>query len=363
MDVPSDFAKGMLMMTVVLLGLSIITCTVRALMWVVPFLSLILLIPGSLLGRELQTFLNHEKHTTRLDRLRHVLIASYGVCFACWGFDVGFTFYAINVLSVASEVNPLGWPLGIVGALIFYVPAFVFTYYLLFRMKREHSVLAAVVVTVLALYIGFMNFVAAGQNLSLVLTYLAPPSLLTYILPFSVLAGIDVIYAFVFVRLSRFRFSRKASFWTIAAILGCAVFIVCVVQPAYTFISGYGQGGQPSFELSRFFLASTYSGIEIYNNGSATAYNIAVTYSFMRLVNGSQPYWSYEWSGGGRIPQIKAGEKATLTVSVGLDDIEAAFPNASIADFGVYVTVSCTHEGREISASFELENLEVVTQL
>jgi len=356
-----DFADGMLAMTVILLGLSIITCIMWALTWVVPFLLLVILISVSLLGRELQTFLNSRNRTTRLDRLRQVLIASYGVCFACWGFDVCFTFYAINVLGIASELNPLGWPLGIVGALIFYVPAFFFTYFLLFRMKREHSVLAAIVVTVLALYIGFMNFVAAGQNLSLILTYLTPPSLLTYVSLLAVLAVIDVVYTFAFVKLSRVHFSRKPSFWTITTILWCAIFIVGVIQPAYTFISSYGQGGQPSFELSRFFVASTYSGIEIYNNGSAAAYNVAVTYSFLRRVNASQPHWSYEWSGGGRIPQIKTEEKAILTVSVGLDDIETAFPNATITDFGAYVTVSCTHNGIEIGASFELESLEVAT--
>jgi hypothetical protein len=295
-----------------------------------------------------------------LDRVKGVLIALFGVCFACWTFDVTLTFYAINAMDIASELNPLGWPLGAVGGLIFYVPAFFFTYFLAFRIKQKYSMLTAVIITILSLYIGFMNFVAAGQNFSLILTYLAPPSLTTYVYIFSLLLLIDITYSIAFIKLTHLKLSKKPSLYTIIIALSCIALIVGIIQPAYNFISNHMQNGQPSFELPRFFVAYTHSDIEIRNNGSATAYNVVITYCFLRRLNASLPYRSPEWAGGGTIPEIKAGKKGILPVSIGLYDIETTFPSTNITDFGAQVTVSCMHEGLEIWASFELESLEII---
>ena len=360
MDLLADFANGVLVMTVTMLSLSVVTLFVQTRTWLVPFLLLILVIPASIIEYKFQRFVKKKQKTARLDRVRGILIASFGVCFSWWTFDVTLTFCAINALGIASELNPLGWPLGAVGGLIFFVPAFLFTYFLAFRMKHQHSMLAAIIITVLSLYIGFMNFIAAGQNFSLVLAYLAPPSLAVYVYAFALLLSTDIAYTVAFIRLTRLKLLRRPSPYAVAIALSCLALIVGIVQPAYNFISSHMQNGQPSFDLFRFFVAYAYSGIEIRNNGSATAYNVVIKYCFLRRLNASLPYQSPIWTGGGTMPEIKAGENGNLIISVGRYDMETAFPNTNVTDFGAQVTVSCTYEGSEIQASFELESLEII---
>lgn len=360
MGLLADFAYGILVMTVIWLSLNTITCLVQAYTWLIPFFLLILLIPASMIVHELQRFLNKKQSASRLDRLKRILIASYGVCFASWAFDVGLTYYAINMMGVASELNPLGWPLGAVGALIFFVPAFVFAYFLSFRMKQKHSILAALIITTLSLYVGFMNFIAAGRNFSLILTFLAPPSLAMYVYLFSIAVVVDAVYAFAFVKLTRLQFLKKPSPYTIATTLICLALIFGIVQPAYNFIESHRQEGQPSFELSRFYVAYTYSAVEIRNNGSATADNVVVTVHFLRRLNASLGYQTLAGTGGGTIREIRVGERVVLTLSMGRYYMETTFPNTNVTDFGAEVLVSCVHEGSEIRASFELESLEVI---
>ena len=91
MGLLTDFVNGILVMTVILLSLSIVTCLVQAYTWLIPFFLLILLIPGSIIAHEFQRFMNKKQRAARLDRLKQILIASYGVCFACWAFDVALT--------------------------------------------------------------------------------------------------------------------------------------------------------------------------------------------------------------------------------------------------------------------------------
>jgi len=86
--------------------------------------------------------------------------------FFCWVFDVITTYNAVVVLRAAVEMNPLGWPLGVVGALLFYVPALVFTYLLLFRVGNRLASWVAVLITVLALFFGVMNLGAGLHNLA-----------------------------------------------------------------------------------------------------------------------------------------------------------------------------------------------------
>ena len=80
-------------------------------------------------------------------------------------FDVFTTFYAIDYLGIAGETNPLGWPLGALGALFFYVPAYVFTYTLLFRLEGRGPHGVAILITMLSLWLGIMNLFAAVHNL------------------------------------------------------------------------------------------------------------------------------------------------------------------------------------------------------
>lgn len=103
-----------------------------------------------------------------VERLGRILLCLYVVPFVFWTFDVTTTFYAINVSGVAAEENPLGWPLGVLGAPILYVPAFAFTYLLTFRVKNKYSPLAAALITALALFSGIMNLLAGLHNLGII---------------------------------------------------------------------------------------------------------------------------------------------------------------------------------------------------
>jgi hypothetical protein len=103
-----------------------------------------------------------------IEKLGRILLCLYVAPFVFWAFDISTTFYAINVSGVAGEENPLGWPLGVLGAPIFYIPAFAFTYLLLFRVKNKYSPLAATLITALALFSGIMNLCAGLHNLSII---------------------------------------------------------------------------------------------------------------------------------------------------------------------------------------------------
>ena len=91
------------------------------------------------------------------------------LCF--WAFDVLTTLYAIDYLGVAEEMNPLGWPLGAWGALMFYIPAILFTYLLLFKIQNRYSNWIAALITVISLGLGVMNLLAGLHNIGVVSLY------------------------------------------------------------------------------------------------------------------------------------------------------------------------------------------------
>jgi hypothetical protein len=95
---------------------------------------------------------------------RNLLFSLQGVALGFWMFDLATTFYAINITGLAVEINPLGWPLGILGALAFYGPALVFSYLLLFRLKEKACLYAALPLTLLTLAMSSMNLIAGAQN-------------------------------------------------------------------------------------------------------------------------------------------------------------------------------------------------------
>jgi hypothetical protein len=95
---------------------------------------------------------------------RNLLFCFQGVALGFWMFDLATTFYAINITGLAVELNPLGWPLGILGALAFYGPTLIFSYLLLFRLKGKVPLYAAIPLTVLTLVMGSMNLMAGAQN-------------------------------------------------------------------------------------------------------------------------------------------------------------------------------------------------------
>jgi len=101
-------------------------------------------------------------------KIKPFLLYAYVIPFSFWAFDVITTLYAITFLEVAGELNPLGWPLGVWGALIFYVPALIFTYILMFRIQSEYSIWAAVLITLFAFGLGVMNLLAGLHNIGIV---------------------------------------------------------------------------------------------------------------------------------------------------------------------------------------------------
>ena len=124
---------------------------------------LILLIPASSI-----VLLKQKNESVRLpedsNKWRNLLFSFQGAALGFWFFDIITTFYAINVTRLAIELNPLGWPWGILGALAFYGPALTFSYVLLFRMNKKVPLFAVLPLTLLTLGMGTMNLVAGAQN-------------------------------------------------------------------------------------------------------------------------------------------------------------------------------------------------------
>jgi hypothetical protein len=97
-------------------------------------------------------------------KAKAALMALQGLGFACWFYDVLSTVYQINILQTAFELNFLGWPFSALGALAFYIPMVFTTYFLLYRVKTKLSFYVAVLVSVLVLFMGALNFNAAIYN-------------------------------------------------------------------------------------------------------------------------------------------------------------------------------------------------------
>ena len=98
------------------------------------------------------------------EKWRNMLFSFQGVALAFWTFDLTTTFYAINVSGLAVELNPLGWPLGILGALSYYGPTIIGSYILLFRIKDRIAFYAAVPLTAVTLGMSAQNLMAGNQN-------------------------------------------------------------------------------------------------------------------------------------------------------------------------------------------------------
>jgi hypothetical protein len=125
---------------------------------------LILLIPASSI-----TYLKLKNTNPKIvpetsEKWRNLLFSFQGVALAFWIFDIVTTFYAINVTGLAIELNPLGWPVGILGAFAFYGPTLICSYVLLFKIKESISFFSAIPLTLVTLGMGTMNLVAGAQN-------------------------------------------------------------------------------------------------------------------------------------------------------------------------------------------------------
>lgn len=360
MGLLGDFAKGFLVMTAIIWILNAITFfslekTLAALL-----LFLILVIPISVIVYECWKFKTGREKMNRLDRLKQILISMYGISFACWIFDVGSTYYVLNFLDVVAEQNPLGWPFGALGVLIFYVPAMVFTYLLSFKVKQRYALLVATIITVLALYLGFLNFVAGGQNFSLIDHTVPSVSEAYHYLFFAVIA-IDIICALAFVRLTEITrpkwMKTKLSLSTIAVILSTISLVISIAQPTYNLIMiNSRQQGKPSFELANFYVSYTYTLIEIRNNGTATARNVIVTFYFLRPPSPNSTYRSYEWATTEFMEEIREGESGFMLVPVGSYHLESTYQNINATDYSARVTAHC----EQAENLFYLEHFEIL---
>ncbi|MCW3984496.1 MAG: hypothetical protein NWE96_10975 [Candidatus Bathyarchaeota archaeon] len=125
---------------------------------------LILLIPAvSLLSLKFK-HLSNTVTPSGVAKWRTVLFAFQGVALAFWSYDLLTTVYAIDITGLAIELNPLGWPLGILGAFAFYGPSLLFSYVLLFRLKENISFYAAIPLTMVSMCMSLMNLFAGAQN-------------------------------------------------------------------------------------------------------------------------------------------------------------------------------------------------------
>jgi hypothetical protein len=113
-------------------------------------------------------------------KVSYVLFGLQGVALACWAYDLATTFYAINISRLAFEINPLGWPLGAMGALAYYAPTVILTYVLLFKIKQKTSLCAAIPITVIALLMGSMNLNAGLGNFRIFLIFASVPTAIRY---------------------------------------------------------------------------------------------------------------------------------------------------------------------------------------
>ncbi len=125
---------------------------------------LILLIPATSILYLKFKHLSNTVTPNGVAKWRTVLFAFQGVALAFWSYDLLTTFYAIDITGLAIELNPLGWPLGILGAFAFYGPSLLFSYVLLFRLKENISFYAAIPLTMLSMCMSLMNLFAGAQN-------------------------------------------------------------------------------------------------------------------------------------------------------------------------------------------------------
>lgn len=102
---------------------------------------------------------------------KSALTALQGLGFACWFFDILSTIFIIDIQQVAVELNFLGWPLSALGALLFYIPMVLVTYFLLYRAKTKLSFYVAVMISVLVLFMGALNINASLYNFGQIYPY------------------------------------------------------------------------------------------------------------------------------------------------------------------------------------------------
>lgn len=350
------------------MSVAILTIAIAALLtlghaWTATVLFLTLPIPVSVLVYDyLRRRRSSSERFLGAHRFRQIAVALCGVSFACWLFDVATTYYAIDVLGVAGELNPLGWPSGALGALLFYVPAFGFVYWLLCRVQRGYSLVAASLVAALTVFIGSMNLYAGFHNFSLGLTFSESLPVGSYVQLLSIAVVTNVVGAVVFIRLTGLRQGRlKPSRLTLVTILSVLALGVSLAPSMYSLVmSGNEIRGQPSFELSGLYVAHTYTYIEIRNNGTADAQDVTVTVYFLKPSGSNSTDRFFEWATIDRIPEIREGAIGIVSIPVGSYQMKTTYPEVNPADYEAHVDAFCVHGHGEIRATFHLQHVQVL---
>jgi hypothetical protein len=159
-----SIAQGYLAATALIMSLNIASLMKSGDTWLALLYLLISLIPaGSLIYLKFANK-NSTAHPLPDEKWRNLLFSFQGVALAFWTFDLTTTFYAINVTGLAVELNPLGWPLGILGALAYYGPTIIGSYMLLFKIKDRIAFYAAIPLTLVTLGMSAQNLMAGNQN-------------------------------------------------------------------------------------------------------------------------------------------------------------------------------------------------------
>jgi hypothetical protein len=199
-----SLAVGFLAMTAAVSMYSIVTLICSGDAWLGLLYLLILMFPlsfGVYLSRSPSA---HASKPSSSEKHGNILFALQGAAVACWAYDLATTFYAINVARVATEINPLGWPLGAVGALLYYAPTVILTYVLLYRLRAKISVYAAFPITAVALLMGSMNLNAGVGNFTF-FVWTASLSAPTRYYFLALIATVDLAFVAIFALASRKR--------------------------------------------------------------------------------------------------------------------------------------------------------------
>jgi hypothetical protein len=105
-----------------------------------------------------------KKQPLNQEHAKVILLALQGTALACWALDLVTSTLVLNIRVNGIEINPLGWPLGILGAALYYVPTVTGTYVLLYKIQTKSALYSAAVLTMVALYMGSFNLDAGLNN-------------------------------------------------------------------------------------------------------------------------------------------------------------------------------------------------------
>ncbi len=135
-------------------------------LWLVLLLFLVLAVPLTVnLLMALRSFKAKKPVQEKVKQTKNVLMALQGFGLACWFFDVLSTILVIDVKHTSSELNPLGWPLGAFGALVYFLPITFISYFLLFKLKSKESFYGVLLITGVSVFMGLRNLGASFYNL------------------------------------------------------------------------------------------------------------------------------------------------------------------------------------------------------